>query len=113
MMNGALAARTDPRPADHQTLDGKEAKNVAFVQCAGSRDENHLAHCSYICCLASLKQASYVRALYGDSKGEDLLHRHPHPGLYENRFYTKLKADANVSFLKARSRRSRRARTAM
>ncbi|MBU4500746.1 MAG: FAD-dependent oxidoreductase, partial [Gammaproteobacteria bacterium] len=25
--------------------DGKEAKNIAFIQCAGSRDENHLRHC--------------------------------------------------------------------
>ena len=24
--------------------DGKEAKNIAFIQCAGSRDENHLPH---------------------------------------------------------------------
>ncbi|MCL4699339.1 MAG: FAD-dependent oxidoreductase, partial [Burkholderiaceae bacterium] len=24
--------------------DGKEAKNIAFIQCAGSRDENHLRH---------------------------------------------------------------------
>ena len=35
--------------------DGKEAKNVAFIQCAGSRDENHLRHCSRICCMASLE----------------------------------------------------------
>ena len=28
--------------------DGKEAKNIAFIQCAGSRDENHLRHCSRI-----------------------------------------------------------------
>lgn len=41
--------------------DGKEAKNVAFIQCAGSRDENHLPYCSGICCLASLKQATYIR----------------------------------------------------
>ncbi len=34
--------------------DGKEAKNVAFIQCAGSRDRNHLYHCSRICCMASL-----------------------------------------------------------
>lgn len=36
-------------------------KKVAFVQCAGSRDVNHLAYCSAVCCLASLKQACYVR----------------------------------------------------
>ena len=41
--------------------DGKEVNSVAFVQCAGSRDENHLKYCSGICCLASLKQATYIR----------------------------------------------------
>ena len=47
--------------------DGKEAKNVAFIQCAGSRDENHLRHCSRICCMASLKQTQYVREAFGDA----------------------------------------------
>ncbi len=41
--------------------DGVEPKRVAFVQCAGSRDVNHLAYCSAVCCLASLKQALYVK----------------------------------------------------
>jgi len=46
--------------------DGKEAKRVAFIQCAGSRDRNHLLHCSRICCMASLKQATYVADAYKD-----------------------------------------------
>ncbi|HSW62619.1 MAG TPA: FAD-dependent oxidoreductase [Dissulfurispiraceae bacterium] len=41
--------------------DGKPAKKVAFVQCAGQRDANHLPYCSAMCCAASLKQAKYVR----------------------------------------------------
>lgn len=41
--------------------DGKPPKKVAFVQCAGSRDVNHLPYCSGVCCLASLKQATYVK----------------------------------------------------
>ncbi len=41
--------------------DGKEAKKVAFVQCAGQRDPNHLSYCSAMCCTTSLKQARYVR----------------------------------------------------
>jgi quinone-modifying oxidoreductase, subunit QmoB len=41
--------------------DGREAKNVLFIQCAGSRDENHLPYCSSVCCLVSLKQATYVQ----------------------------------------------------
>jgi quinone-modifying oxidoreductase subunit QmoB len=41
--------------------DGKEAKRVAFIQCAGQRDPNHLPYCSAMCCTTSLKQAKYVR----------------------------------------------------
>ena len=40
--------------------DGKDAKRVAFCQCAGQRDRNHLSFCSGVCCLVSLKQARYV-----------------------------------------------------
>ncbi|HCZ10919.1 MAG TPA: heterodisulfide reductase subunit A [Nitrospiraceae bacterium] len=40
--------------------DGKEAKKVAFIQCAGQRDPNHLPYCSAMCCTTSLKQARYV-----------------------------------------------------
>ncbi|MFO0754250.1 MAG: hydrogenase iron-sulfur subunit [Thermodesulfovibrionales bacterium] len=41
--------------------DGKEAKRVAFIQCAGQRDPEHLPYCSAMCCTTSLKQAQYVR----------------------------------------------------
>jgi len=40
--------------------NGQPPRHVAFVQCAGSRDVNHLPYCSAVCCLASLKQAMYV-----------------------------------------------------
>jgi len=40
--------------------DGGEVRKIAFIQCAGSRDENHLPYCSGVCCLASLKQATYL-----------------------------------------------------
>jgi quinone-modifying oxidoreductase subunit QmoB len=48
--------------------DGKEAKSVAFIQCAGSRDKDHLPYCSSYCCLASLKQARYIREKDEDAK---------------------------------------------
>lgn len=41
---------------------------MAFVQCAGSRDVNHLPYCSAICCLASLKQAAYVKEQNPDAE---------------------------------------------
>ena len=44
------------RPAD-----GKALNTVAFIQCAGQRDPNHLAYCSSICCFTALKQAIQVK----------------------------------------------------
>ena len=40
--------------------DGKAPKTVVFVQCAGSRDPNHLPYCSSVCCGVSIKQALQV-----------------------------------------------------
>ncbi|MBF0130657.1 MAG: FAD-dependent oxidoreductase [Alphaproteobacteria bacterium] len=41
--------------------DGKAPEVVLFVQCAGSRDPDHLPYCSSVCCGASLKQALQLR----------------------------------------------------
>lgn len=41
--------------------DGKEVQSIAFIQCAGSRDEEHLPYCSGTCCVETLKQASYLK----------------------------------------------------
>jgi len=46
--------------------DGAEARDIAFIQCAGSRDRNHLPHCSRVCCMASLKQTAYLGEKYGN-----------------------------------------------
>jgi len=48
--------------------NGEPPAKVAFVQCAGSRDLNHLPYCSGICCLASLKQATYVKDQLPDAE---------------------------------------------
>jgi quinone-modifying oxidoreductase subunit QmoA len=48
--------------------NGEAPTKVAFVQCAGSRDVNHLPYCSGICCLASLKQATYVKDQLPDAE---------------------------------------------
>jgi quinone-modifying oxidoreductase subunit QmoA len=48
--------------------NGEAPSKVAFVQCAGSRDVNHLPYCSGICCLASLKQATYVKDQLPDAE---------------------------------------------
>ena len=81
--------------------DGAEPKNVAFIQCAGSRDENHLGFCSGICCLASLKQATYVREQYPDAKVTIYFIDIRATDRMED-FFTKVKADDGVSFFKGK-----------
>ena len=44
--------------------DGSVPKSVAIVHCAGSRDQDHLAYCSAVCCRAALKHALYIRELH-------------------------------------------------
>ncbi len=41
--------------------DGQPVTKAAFIQCAGSRDPQHLPYCSSVCCTVSLKQALYLR----------------------------------------------------
>ena len=82
--------------------DGKAPESVAFVQCAGSRDENHLPYCSYICCMASLKHATYIREQYPDAKIYIFYIDLRTPGLRYEKFYNKIKADDKVFFIKGK-----------
>jgi quinone-modifying oxidoreductase subunit QmoA len=82
--------------------DGKEAKNVAFIQCAGSRDRNHLKHCSRICCMASLKQSTYVREKYADDAEVSIYYIDIRAIDRFEDFYQKVRADAKVKFIKSK-----------
>ena len=81
--------------------DGKAPKKIAFVQCAGSRDQNHLNYCSYICCMASLKQALYIREQYPNAEVTIYYIDIRTPGRYEN-FRDKVMADPKVTFVKGK-----------
>ena len=81
--------------------DDKEPESFAFVQCAGSRDENHLEYCSYICCMASLKQITYIREQYPEAKVYVFYIDLRTPGKYE-KFREKLMGDANITFIKGK-----------
>ncbi len=97
-----LAAPNGPTGGKIQRpSDGKEPKKVAFVQCAGSRDENHLPYCSYICCMASLKQTTYLREQYEDSEVEIFYIDIRTPGRYEQ-FYWNVRDDEKVTLTKGK-----------
>ncbi len=79
--------------------DNKEVTNVAFIQCAGSRNENHLPYCSAVCCMASLKQALYLREKNSASTPTIFYIDLRTPGRYEN-FLNKATCDKNIKFNK-------------
>ena len=81
--------------------DGKPVESVAFVQCAVSRDENYMPFCSQVCCLASLKQATYIREQNPEAKVTIFYIDIRALGRYED-FYTKVAGDENVTLIKGK-----------
>ena len=75
----------------------EKVNSIAFVQCAGSRDENHLEYCSSVCCMASLKQTRYLREQNPDAE----IHVHyidvRSNGMLED-FYQSVQDDEKVHF---------------
>ncbi len=82
--------------------DGKEAVNIAFIQCAGSRDENHLRHCSRICCMATLKQTQYVREACGDEGRSTVYYIDIRSIDRLEDFYRQVQQDPTVKFVKSK-----------
>jgi quinone-modifying oxidoreductase subunit QmoB len=79
--------------------DGKAPESVAFIQCAGSRDQEHLPYCSAVCCRVSLKQVKYVREQYPDAKVYVIYKDVRSPQQFE-KFYAAVQDDPNVFFTK-------------
>ncbi len=81
--------------------NGEEVRKVAMIQCAGSRDINHLPYCSMICCLASLKHAAYVREQYPDAE-IDIYYIDIRAHDKMSQFYERVKRDTGITFIKSK-----------
>jgi quinone-modifying oxidoreductase subunit QmoA len=97
-----LAASNGPTRGEiRRPSDGKPVASAAFIQCAGSRDVNHLGYCSGICCLASLKEATYLRDRNPEAKAYIFYIDLRTPGTYEF-FSKKVQSDPHVSIMKGK-----------
>jgi quinone-modifying oxidoreductase subunit QmoA len=102
VMMERLAAPNGPtRGQILRPSDGRPVQSAAFVQCAGSRDQNHLGYCSGICCLASLKEATYLREKNPDSRAHVFYIDLRTPGTYEF-FARKVLADDHITITKGK-----------
>jgi len=79
--------------------DGKPARRIAFIQCAGSRDKDHLPYCSAVCCRVTLKQALLAREFDQDTQAFVLYKDIRTPGQYED-FYSRVQEDPGVFLTK-------------
>lgn len=79
--------------------DGKPVERVAFIQCVGSRDPEHLPYCSAACCVESLKQAVYVKELNPKAQSYIFYKDIRATGTYEY-FYKRVQDDGTV-FIKS------------
>lgn len=79
--------------------DGRPVKRAVFIQCAGSRDENHLPYCSSVCCAASLKHAMYIREQDSEASATILYKDMRTPGNTEL-FYKKAQEDPGIFLTK-------------
>ncbi|MEW6758410.1 MAG: FAD-dependent oxidoreductase [Acidobacteriota bacterium] len=77
--------------------DGRPAESVLFIQCAGSRDKDHLPYCSSVCCMATLKQAALIHERNADAKVFVVYKDMRTPGQYE-RFYRQVQ-DHPLTFM--------------
>ncbi len=68
--------------------DGQPIGSVLFLQCAGSRDPDHLPYCSAVCCRTALKQALYVKENNAEAQAFVLYKDIRTPGQAED-FYRK------------------------
>lgn len=102
VMMERLAAPNGPTNGEIlRPSDGKKVNSLAFVQCAGSRDENHLPYCSSICCLASLKQATYLRDYNPDAQAHIFYIDLRAYGRFEF-FYEKVRKDEMILLTKGK-----------
>ncbi len=81
--------------------DGTPPSSVAFVQCAGSRDQNHLNYCSYICCMATLKHCLYFAEQHPSTQITVFYIDLRAPGRYV-KVLEKVQALPNVHFIKGK-----------
>jgi len=78
---------------------GLPVESVLFVQCAGSRDKDHLPYCSSTCCMNTLKQAEYVREQNSEAQVFVVYKDIVTPGQYES-YYQKVQDQPLNFFMK-------------
>jgi len=79
--------------------DGKPPRRIAFVQCVGSRDDEH-PWCSRICCMNTIKEALAIKAKEPDTR-ITVYHKDIRVYKKEHEDYYRLARDQGVVFIRS------------
>ncbi len=83
---------TGPTGGQIRLKDGRVPESVAIIHCVGSRDKNHNAYCSRVCCMYSMKYAHLIREKTGATVYEFYIDiRSPGKGYEE--FYNRVQSE--------------------
>ncbi len=82
--------------------DGKPAKRVVFIQCAGQRDVNHLPYCSKICCMYVAKEALMFKSKVPDGEAYIFYIDVRTAGKGYEEFYKKVQEIPGVKYIRGR-----------
>ncbi len=66
--------------------NGQPVRSVLFVQCAGSRDPDHLPYCSSACCMQTLTEIGYIRQQDAQAQVYVIYKDMRTPGQYERAY---------------------------
>ncbi len=89
---------TGPTEGQIRLKDGRVPETMAIIHCVGSRDKNHNAYCSRVCCMYSMKYAHLIREKTGANVYEFYIDiRSPGKGYEE--FYNRVQSEG-VQFIR-------------
>ncbi|MFX1251246.1 MAG: hydrogenase iron-sulfur subunit [Promethearchaeota archaeon] len=87
--------------------DGKHPHRIAFIQCIGTRDRGSASFCSGgVCCMYTLKNASYMKEKYQDSEIIVFYIDQRTPGKGFEELYTRAR-NAGIQFIRGKPGRIR------
>jgi heterodisulfide reductase subunit A len=86
-----------------RSSDGRVPKSITYIQCVGSRDENHQPYCSRVCCTYAIKEAMLAKEHENEIEKQNILYidiRTFGKGFEE--YYLRCKDEAEVNFIRGR-----------
>lgn len=98
-----LLSATGPTGGEiRRPSDGRVPKKIAFIQCAGSRDQQHLPYCSRICCMYTAKHALMYKHLIPDGEAYIFYIDVRTGGKRYEEFFKRVQEEAGVRYIRGR-----------